>query len=367
MRFDKISYNLDLEENERCFYHHALSNAQRPMCFGVTDKAVFIARERFLRLEAYSMHRIPLADVKEVVLSRERGPRVWLKASIVLAFGIASMIVMAIGLWLSPNVKPGLFGTAGPVAFAIVGLIMLIDNRWRLVLTIRTQSKSWRWRPHIFDKRDEVKALREGFLAACRYAGVPTRRLDLVNESEIAAFWKWFQSHANNGIDVRAVQSRLHKLCDQLDIEINVDGHGGTRQMIVTANYAQDVFPIAEELVFTAPKIRDLSVTAFKPKQKAGRVYKFSDVEYPLDQIFFIPYTDGFSVGIEICFDAESVDHPQEFAWELCKALLGEYDAVMSVEFIQIRNLNEINDDSVLRHISELSEYIDEFHCLDLN
>src|SRR5262245_35205621 len=193
MRFDTVSYDLNLAEDERCFYHWALERTSRPMCFGVSDRALFIARERFLKVEAYTMQRIPLTDVKEVILSRERGTWVWLKWAIVLAFGIVSMIVMQIGLTLAPDVKPSVFGVAGPIAFVFVGIAMLIDNRWRLVLTIRTKKKDWRWRPNIFDKHDEVKALREGFLDACRYVRVPTRRLDLANESEIRAFWQWFE------------------------------------------------------------------------------------------------------------------------------------------------------------------------------
>src|SRR5215204_6157725 len=117
MRFDRVSYDLNLAEDERCFYHHALQNTHRPMCLGVSDRAVFIARERFLRIEAYTMERIALADVKEVILSRERGAWVWLKWALVLAFGITSMIVMQIGLSLAPDVEPTIVGIGGPIAF----------------------------------------------------------------------------------------------------------------------------------------------------------------------------------------------------------------------------------------------------------
>ena len=69
MRFDRISYDLDLAEDERCFYHRALKDTHKPMCLGVTDRAVFIARERFLKLQAYTMHRIPLETTNYEVFS----------------------------------------------------------------------------------------------------------------------------------------------------------------------------------------------------------------------------------------------------------------------------------------------------------
>jgi hypothetical protein len=334
----------------------------------VTDRALFIAREKFLKVEAYGMLRIPLEDVKEVILSRERGPRVWLKWSLVFAFGVASMIVMAIGLWRTPSFQPSLFGTAGPIAFTIVGLSMLIDGRWRLVLTIRTRKKDYRWRPHIFDDRNRVKALREGFLAACRYVEVPTHRLDLINEREIAKFWSWFQGHASNGsINLPRVQERLHKLCDRIDIEMVSDRAEGVHRLVVTANYARDAFPIVEELMFACPNVPGVTVTAFKPRQKIGRVYRFSDTEYPLDDIFFITYTDGFELALEIYADWENFEGHEEFIWALYKDLLGEYDVTVSVRYVQLRELTDVKDRSLFKHISQLPEVVDEFYCFDLD
>lgn len=366
MRFDKLSFELDLKEDERCFYHRALAVSHRPMCLGVTDKALFIAREKFLKIKAYGMQRIPLEDVKDVILSRERGPKVWLKWSVVLAFGIGSMITMAIGLWLSPNVKPGIMGTAGPLAFALVGLIMLIDGRWRLVLTIRTPKKDYRWRPNIFDSRDNVKELQEGFLSACHYAHVRTQRLDLVNKREINGFWKWFENDLRGlPINVSRVEGRLHKLCDRIDVEIKTDASLGTQHMVITANYAADAFPIVEELVFAAPKIPGVTVSAFRPRQNVGSTYRFSDRDYPLGDIFFLTYTDGFDLAVEIYAAWESFEDPEEFIWALYKDLLGEYDVAVGVRYVELRELCNARDPSLLRHISQLPEVVDGFNCLE--
>jgi hypothetical protein len=363
MRFDIVSYDLNLAEDERCFYHHALQHTSRPMCFGVSDRALFIARERFLKVEAYEMQRIPFSDVKEVVLSRERGTWVWLKWAIVLAFGIASMIIMQIGLVLAPNVKPGLFGVAGPIAFAFVGLAMLIDNRWRLVLTIRTPGKDWRWRPSIFDRQDEVRALRESFLDACRYVGIRTRRLDLASESEIQAFWRWFENHAKSEqIVLSSVRARLHKLCDRIDVEIDEDGE---RRMTITANYARDAFPIVEELVSAAPQIQDLSVIAFKQRRKTKGAYSFEGMDYPLDRIFFVPYTHDFELAIDLYADLATIGH--EVLWALCQDELGEYDFVFGIQYLQIIDLSDASGDLYLSQITELAECVDEFHCLDVH
>ena len=333
------------------------------MCFGVSDRALFIARERFLKLQAYTMERIPLSDVKEVVLSRQRGPWTWIKWAIVLAFGITSMFAMWIGLTLAPDVKPGLFGMA-PVAFIVVGLGMLIDSRWRLVLTIRTKNKDWTWLPNIFDKRDEVRDLREGFLNACRNVRIPTRRLDVANESEIRSFWKWFENRsASERIDTEAIRTKLHKLSDCLDVEISKADRHGNREMIITANYARDAFPIVEELVSAAPQLESLEVIPFKPSWKPRDVYIFEGTEYRLEKIFFAAYTDGFELAIDIYADLESTG--EDVVWAVCQDLLGEYEFVVGVHYIQIIDLSDASYDLMLRPISELFECVDEFHRFD--
>jgi hypothetical protein len=270
---------------------------------------------------------------------------------------------MQIGLVLAPNVKPGLFGVAGPIAFAFVGLAMLIDNRWRLVLTIRTPGKDWRWRPSIFDRQDEVRALRESFLDACRYVGIRTRRLDLASESEIQAFWRWFENHAKSEqIVLSSVRARLHKLCDRIDVEIDEDGE---RRMTITANYARDAFPIVEELVSAAPQIQDLSVIAFKQRRKTKCAYSFEAIDYPLDRIFFVPYTHDFELAIDLYADLATIGH--EVLWALCQDELGEYDFVFGIQYLQIIDLSDASDDLYLSQITELAECVDEFHCLDVH
>jgi hypothetical protein len=311
------------------------------------------------------MERIPISDVKEVILSRERGTWVWLKWALVLAFGIVSMIAVQIGLRLAPDVKPTVIGIAGPIAFAIVGLAMLIDNRWRLVLTIRTKEKNWRWRPNIFDRRDEVKALREGFLDACRFVRVPTRRLDLANESEIRSFWKWFENHAKGSrIDESAVRARLHKLCDRVDVKIKEHGYDGDREMTFTANYARDAFPIVEELVYAAPKVPNLSVVAFRQKRSAEKIYLFGGIEYPLDKVFFVPYSDGFELEIVVYAELENID--ADVLWALCQDELGEYEFVVGVQSFHLVHLSDASEDQPLHHISELSDFVEDFHRLDI-
>ena len=363
-----VNYNLDLKEDERCFYHGALGKTRRPMCFGVTDQALFVLREKFLRIEAYSMCRIPLDQVKDVVLSRDRGAWMWIKAGTVFGFGLISIIVMSIGQAQSPNSPPNLLGVYGPLIFIAVGVMIWKDSNWRLVLTIRTTKKNYRWRPHIFDKRDEVKLLQESFLGACRYIEVRTHRLDLVNEREISNFWKWFEGHVKSGkINTSRVQEKLHKVCDRIDIEFGPERPNRSREMIITANYAADAFPIVEEIVFAAPAVQGWSVKAFRPRQNINGVYRFGDTDHPLDGIFFVPYTDGFELAVEICAESKCFEDSGEVLWALYKDLIGEYDTVFGVRYVQFKELSEVNDPSVLRHISQLSEYVDDFHHFEVS
>jgi hypothetical protein len=362
--FDQVSYDLNLADDEPCLFHRGLSKTYRPICFGVSDRALFVLREKFLKLQAYSMERIPLDEIKEVTLSRERGVWVWLKWALVLAFGITSTTILVIGLQITPVIRPGPIATAGPVAFVIIALLMLIDRRWRLVLTVRTPRKDYRWRPHFFDKHDEVKALQEQFLAACRCVNVRTHRLDLVNLKEIDTFWTWFRSaFASAPPDFSLVQKRLENLCDRLDVAPGLS----ERELIITANYARDAFPIVEEIVAAAPKINDITIRAFTPRKTIGSSYEFKGVEYPLDNIFFISYTDGFELAIEIYTEWDAADEDFqvncEFLWSLYRDLLGEYDVGVSVRYVTLRNLTKATDRTTLLPITELPAVVDDFHC----
>jgi hypothetical protein len=241
-----------------------------------------------------------------------------------------------------------------------VGLAMLIDSRWRLVLTIRTRTKNWKWRPSIFDKRNEVVALREGFLDACRYVGIPTRRFDLTNQSEIRSFWKWFEAYAKKGkIDLQTVQKRLRKLCDRIDIEIT-ESPRDRREMIITANYALDAFPIVEELVIAAPKLPELCIRAFKPNRTVYQTYIFEGDEYSLNKVYFAPLTNGFQLAIEIYADLEVFE--MNILWALFRDILGEYEYVVGVQYAMIKDLSELPEDLEVQPISALFEMVNDFH-----
>lgn len=137
--------------------------------------------------------------------------------------------------------------------------------------------------------------------------------------NEIAAFWAWFNDH-------REVISRLESPEDPLwDEALGVlkkvdeglwfemsEPDGGVRDLVITAEGNEELFPLAEAVVRAAPKIAGWTFTALKPAMGFEFTTEYEGIELDPASMWFIPLEseeDPDSVGVEIAipgYDAES-------------------------------------------------------------
>jgi len=303
---------------------------------------------------------VPLDEIKDVTLSRERGFRAWFLGGISSLFGLASLVALTISYYpYDPSIKPSATAYAGALGFLIVGLLMLFDSRWRLVLSINAKSKNFRWKPSIFSKREEARRLQESFLTYCRYFSIPTRRVDMTSHHENAAFWKWFDNNRSK-VNQPEIQARLSKLADGLVCKVPTDG-----RLILSADYKKDLFPVVEELFDTKTEIQGWEISLFFNRETFGQTFLYDGETYDTKDYCFIPYTDGFSLALTVCGDYDESHKGCDAVIELIRRLLGEQDFMLGITSIYLASRTDEAALEGMIPILELPDCFDDFVNFD--
>ncbi|MEQ1764967.1 MAG: hypothetical protein ABL984_17705 [Pyrinomonadaceae bacterium] len=182
-----------------------------------------------------------------------------------------------------------------------------------------------------------------------------------MNETEVKAFWRWFEEHAKRGeVDQAAVRARVKKLCDRLDVFIRPNEIRACRDLILSANYARDAFPIVDELVLAAPPIEGWSIIAFLPQKQLTETFNFEGIVYSLKNLSFVPDSDGFDLAVVICADLQTIT--EDAIQSLFHDILGEYESICGVRYLDIVDSSALDEDVEVRHISELYAVVENFH-----
>jgi len=356
-----MSFKIDLQPDETLIFQNGVKGPRKPMSLGVSDRAVFIAREQHLRTETHYMCRIPIADVTEVRIQKIRGSTIWIVSGLSFLVGVWALYTFfSVPIVVSPPQSSSRLVGFG-LMFIVLGFSMPFANRGRRTLTIETKGKSYHWKPAIFDEKPKVNTLQEEFLWACRYVEVPTRRLDIVTKKEVDRFWKWFISYASlRSADEKPIRYRLKKLCAEIDVEIS-DCETTDRQLIITANFVKDLFPVVEQFIAGAPTMLGWKIAAFRPRSYLGETFQLDDETFETNRFFFIPYTDGFDLAIRLFVRRyENSEQVRAAAWSIVSTLLGEYDSMMKIRYYDFGDIEQADEDD-LRQLSELPKYVDEF------
>jgi hypothetical protein len=120
--------------------------------------------------------RVPLAEVKEVRLVRQKPAFIWLASLFMIGFG---GLVSYLMLWNVYHPTPGLVTRASgwPIAIFVGGFVIPFIARGRRTLVIRMKNGKFKWRPQLaVDKktRERCAAIQNELLAACKKAGLQT-------------------------------------------------------------------------------------------------------------------------------------------------------------------------------------------------
>lgn len=140
----------------------------------VSNQAVYLpAQKMTLKRDHWYFRRIPLSEVVEVGLAKQKSIYIYLLSLVMIVFG---------GLTLYLLMAPVLRGESGrvsgwPLAFFVAGLVLPFIARGRTVLSVKMRKGHYKWKPQLAIDRKTRKAsseLQREILEACRNAGIHT-------------------------------------------------------------------------------------------------------------------------------------------------------------------------------------------------
>jgi hypothetical protein len=141
----------------------------------VSNQAVYVSAQKLaLKRDPWYFKRIPLNEVEEVRIVKQRPVYVLLVGLLMISFGgILSVLMM----WRAFNPMPGVaYHVSGwPFAILVGGIIIPFIARGRKTLLVRTRQGRFKWKPQlVLDKktRERCSHIQDDLVAACRRAGI---------------------------------------------------------------------------------------------------------------------------------------------------------------------------------------------------
>ena len=180
MRKDKILFKVDPQPGEDVYLLREFRGSHGHIfAMAVSNQALYVSQQKLaLKNDGWHFKRVPLSEVKEVSLVRQR--RIYLLglSILMIAFGA---IVSFLMMWRAFNPMPGVsFHVSGwPMAIAIGGIIIPFIAKDRTTLFVKLQRGNLKWKPQLsVDKktREICASLQNEIVQACMKAGIASAR-----------------------------------------------------------------------------------------------------------------------------------------------------------------------------------------------
>lgn len=184
-------------------------------------------------------------------------------------------------------------------------------------------------------------------------------------------FRKWFSKnehrifkHIENSDDTallyEEIQHRLNKIDKNLCFEYSSILCSGKREFVISADGHGDVFHVVQDIVDEFPTLDNWEMKAFRQRLKE-KEYSITMDDYSIGyQDIFFKYTlANDELGIDLYIDEYDYSgEMQNVVFVLLDALIGEYDMVSKIDWIEWHLLDRREEDS-LHALIELPAVID--------
>jgi hypothetical protein len=215
------------------------------------------------------------------------------------------------------------------------------------------------------------------FLAACSgSSSAPSRAPSEHDPAETASpatdaeFWAWFRAHAGELARIQSgedpmmdqIEQALDRIDKRLAFEIGPLGSKGarTKELIISAQGAREVFPVVQRMVAAAPAIDGWRVIALRPRQ-TGFAIQFGGTQLAAGDLRFRIGSSpqpGQPLDVSIYVKGAAVDDNTRYAvYLLLDATLGEYDVATQLGGIDMRPESDAPRDA--RPLTELAAIVD--------
>jgi len=183
-----MSLEASLGYDEKLIFRDGLekNHYPYPYTFAVTDRAVFVTKEKHFARESYALQRIPLTDVRQVSLVRQKPWSILTVSGLIFLFALTLIFFMMLPHW---NGEPEAMSSSFPFLLAILALLMPFLAKNRRILIVETTGEVYKWKPKLIvnakhnvwnfwrsvncsEGRSRVLTLQKDFLQACRKVGL---------------------------------------------------------------------------------------------------------------------------------------------------------------------------------------------------
>ena len=193
-----------------------------------------------------------------------------------------------------------------------------------------------------------------------------------VNRTSADVFWKWFEQNERRLFQLETDQqnildeiyARLSAYKQGLAFEISNE-RDGKREIIISADGLEELFPAVSSLVEAAPELERWSIVAFRPRMidYTGFTLNFEGKTFDPAEMWIdhSVFNDYFDLTIyHPNYKEEEKNLIISATYILLDMALGEYDVVTGIRYIDHEPLPDNPEDKGLRPFSELRNIFDE-------
>ena len=141
----------------------------------VSNQAVYVSKQKFsLGLDTWYFKRVPLSEVSEVRLVKQRSIYIIVVSALAIAFGT---VVTWLMMWGALHPTPGVpvLVSGWPVAILVFGIVMPFIATGRRTLVVKMRRDTFKWKPQLAvdrSTRELCARIQDEIVEACRKAGV---------------------------------------------------------------------------------------------------------------------------------------------------------------------------------------------------
>jgi len=171
-----MPFTIDPQPGEEVYLQREFRGSHdHVFAMAVSNQAVYVSAQKLaLKRDPWYFKRIPLNEVEEVRLVKQRPVYVLLVGLLMISFGgILSVLMM----WRAFNPMPGVtYHVSGwPFAILVGGIIIPFIARGRKTLIVRTRQGRFKWKPQLaVDRktRERCSHIQDELVTACGGVGI---------------------------------------------------------------------------------------------------------------------------------------------------------------------------------------------------
>lgn len=171
------------------------------------------------------------------------------------------------------------------------------------------------------------------------------------HSQKIEAFWQWFLEHEQFYYHLELydmdelfakLKHHLHQINENLTFEFSRILPNDRREFIISADGIRAAFPVVLHLTDAAPKLAHWSIIAFRQPTTTPICVRIQNIALSYDDIKFQYQIHHRELALTFFVKDFTPTNPiyEVAICILLDALLGEYDAVTKIRYVDLQSLN---------------------------